>query len=287
MALKDLFYTIFKSLNPESYDELTSRRSINAVGYFFFIFFLATVLMLVLLIPTFFSVPEYLNSQALNFERVDVDFNFVLKEPFYLLEDPAIRVEQSGGELNDSRVLITEDGIFYKSFILFGAKKSIPLTKSYDLSTQNPELANLFLFLLPSVIFWSAIFFLVYFILIILFTFVVALGFSWIFGSRIKPSRVIKIVFFSSTILILVQLLLIPFFRTIFIPVIVYWLLVIIILFMSKDHVDGGREKGVYGQKSSSNKKSVFSDSDEDEVPVVKKRKKSFEKENEGYVEWK
>lgn len=288
MALKDIFYTMFKSLNPESYDELTSRPISDSIKYFFFITFVSLLIMFVLLIPALYSLPGYWNDKINNFETLDVNFSFQLKQPFYLLEDPAVKVEQSGSNLTDARILLTEDGIFYKSMIFFGNKKVIPLNEAYDLAEKRPDMSRLMLFLLPSLVFWSMVFFAIYFVIIIMVSILLSGLIAWSLGSRVHPSKIVKIGIYASTILVLVQLLLMPFFRTLFIPIIAYWILLLIILFLFKD---GSHNQGSYGVSRGSSKKDIFSkreSHDDDDSPVVRKKKKvDFEKENEGYEEWK
>lgn len=287
MALKDLFYTIFQSLNPESYSELSDRPLSDSIKYFFFVTFVSLLLMLVLFIPTLYSLPGYWNDKINNFEKLDINFSFQLKQPFYLLEDPAIRVEQSGSNLTNTLVLMTEDGIFYKSMILFGNKKVIPLNEAYDLAEEHPDMSRLIFFLLPSLVFWSMVFFVIYFIAIIAASIILSGIIAWSLGSRLHPSKIVRIGIYASTIMILLQLLLMPFFRVVFIPLIAYWILLVIVLFLFKED----RHKGSYGGPREKSKKDVFSRKEtyeDDDSPVVKKKKRiDFEKENEGFVEWK
>lgn len=286
MAFKELFYTIFKSLNPESYDELIHRRLSNSIKYFFFITFLSLMLACILLLPALYSMPGYWNDKVSNFEELNINFSFQLKDSFYLLDDPAIRVEQKGSNLTDARVLITEDGIFYKSFILFGQKKVIPLHDSYYLKGQQKTFSKLMFFIAPAIIFWTSVFFTLYFIVIVLVSVLLSTIIAWSLGSRIRFITVLKVGLYSSTILVLLQLLLLPFLRTVFIPLIAYWLLLLIILFLLRDE---HKSHGSYVGPREDSKRDIFSrkDSDDDGPAPKRKRKVDFEKENEGYVEWK
>lgn len=287
MAFKELFYTIFKSLNPESYDELTHRQLSDSIKYFFFITFLSLMLAFILLLPALYSMPGYWNDKVSNFEELNINFSFQLKDSFYLLDDPAIRVEQTGSNLTGARVLITEDGIFYKSFIFFGQKKVIPLHDAYDLAGQQPTFSKLLFFIIPAIIFWAMVFFTLYFIVVVLISVLLANIIAWSLGSRIRFSTVLKIGLYASTILVLLQLLLLPFLRTVFIPLIAYWLLLLIILFLFKDE---HKSHGSYVGRREGPKKDVFSRKEiyENEESVPKKKKKAdFERENEGFVEWK
>lgn len=281
MALKDMFYNVFKSLNPESYEELTQRPTYHAIKYFFFVCVLTLFFMFIILIPAIFSFSNNWGDTVSNFNVLDLNVSFQLKQSFYLSEDPVIRVEQSGSNITGSRILISQDGIFYKSYFFFGEKKFVPLSQSYVEDDSN--ISKLFIFLLPSIAFWTMIFFMVYFVIIILISALLCGMIAAIIGLRIKFSKILKISIYASTILILVQLLLIPFFRTFIIPIIAYWLLLAIIIFVFRDEREPHQDN-VF----KSSKKNVFSKNEDGEEPAIKKNKKhNFEKENEGYVEWK
>ena len=278
MQFKELFYTIFKALNPESYPQLTEKPLKDAVKYFFFVSILVLVVMFILLIPSMLTFPNFWAEKTANFERLDVNFTFKLREPFYLLQDPSIRVEQSGNNLTTARVLITEDGVYYRSFFFFGQKKAIPLDRTWDLAAQ-PDISGFFFFMLLSLVFWSSLLFISYSIFLILVGFLVAYVMSWIFGVFIKPSRALKISVYASTILILTQLLLMPFFRTFFLPIIAHWLLIAIAVLLMRDEIK---------PHAKASKKEIFQKKDPDDgVTSSKHSKKDFEKESEGYVEWK
>ena len=106
MDLKNYFYTIFRSLNPESYSELTGHSLGRAVKYFFFITILTSIIMFLLFIPAFMGVSASLHEKAQNFEYLDANFSIKLKEPFVLTEDPLVRVSDAGN-LSDEKFLKT------------------------------------------------------------------------------------------------------------------------------------------------------------------------------------
>ena len=298
MGLKQLFYTIFKSVNPDSYDELNEQSIPYALKYFFFITFISILVMFILFIPIFFSFPAFFDQKTANFEKLDLNLSFALKEPINLLSDPLIRVGNPDDNITDARLLITEDSIYYKSFFLFGKTKSIPLETNINIKsseTIKSGLMNLLLFLLPSFIFWSIIFFCIYFFVVILFTFLLALLIVWAFRMSISALSLFKTSIYASTIMIALQLIIMPFYRIIFIPVFAYWILMLIIILLLKDEKRSSGKSNVFAEESYGSKhKDVFSKhSKEDSVnsdehgnmqSSVKKHKKSFEEENDGYV---
>lgn len=290
MDIKSLFYTIFKSLNPESYTELVDRKISYAVKYFFFVVLLSVIIMFILFIPKIINIPAAWDEKASNFENLGVNFSFQLKEPFYLIKEPAVKIDNYGNNISGEQVLITRDGIFYKSFIFFGGKKGIPLDKDVDISKSKniDTFINIVLwFLIPSLFFWSIVLFSVYFALIILVTFIIASMISWAFKLKISMAKVLKITIYACTIMILLRLLLMPFYSVFFIALIAYWLLVIIVVFLVKDEL---LPHGSSAFRQSSKKNIFYNKDDKDSEEYLhktKNKKRSYDEENEGYIELK
>jgi len=252
--------------------------------------------MFILFIPTIVNIPSLWNEKAANFEKLDVNFSFQLKEPFYLLKDPSIKIDNHGNNLSDEKVLITQDGIFYRSFFFFGSKKGIPLNKDVDISQSSnvTTFLNLALwFLIPSLFVWSIILFSVYFALIIFITSLLAMLLAWAFRIGLSWFKLLKVSVYACTIMILIQLILMPFYRLFIIPLVAYWVLVFIVIFLIKDEL---MPHGTSSVRVSDSRKNIFavkrkSDSEDinvdEEAITPKKRKKSYEEENDGYVELK
>jgi hypothetical protein len=289
MDFKKFFYAIFKSLNPESYNELKEERVSFAIKYFFFAIMLSVIIMFILFIPSITVFPKTIDQASQNFERLDINFSFEPKQSFILSQDPLIRVSTTSANLTNERVLITPDAAYYKQFYYFGNIVSKPLNK--DLSIQNPskfrqQMTGVLFFILPSLFFWSTIFFAIYFIVIIACTFLLALIFQFIINRKYIPvQNLFKMAIYASTILILVQVILLPFYRLFIIPLVAYWLLFVIAILRYKD--DGKMPPKTQGGKS----RDVFANDTVDVDPQGnmkgRKRKKSYEEENEGYVEMK
>ncbi|HIH31126.1 TPA: hypothetical protein HA235_00310 [Candidatus Woesearchaeota archaeon] len=277
MQFKEYFYTLFKSLNPESYSELSERKLSEAFKYFLFIFIASFIVMLLLFIPSLLAFNSFWEQKSVNLNQFELDASINVNNGFYLLKDPSIKIDKSDANFTDARVMITEDSIHYRSLFFFGKTKVLPLP-SYDLKDTDTARSLLYL-LLPSLIIWGFILFFAYFVFLILFTWVIGFVIVYFLNNKITAKRLLKIVFFASTILVSIQLVLLPFFRLLLLPVIAYWILILIIIFTLKDHVQESRN--------------VFRNKDEkievDDSGNIKskKRKKSYDEENDGYVEWK
>jgi hypothetical protein len=292
MELKHLFYTLFKSLNPESHRELHERTFGYAFKYFFFILVVSMILMMLLFIPKFLSWPSDIAQESRNFEKMDVNFTFSLLKSFNIMEDPLVKVEKKGVNFTNEKILMTEEGIYYRQYFFFGASRFLPLNEGFDFKSGIAEssVSTLIWLLLPSIIFWSLIFFAIYFIVIVMITFFVFMIFSWAFRITLGWTRVLKSAIYASTVLILLQLILMPFFRTVLIPIVAYWILLLIVILILKDEMHPHGKSDFFVE--SSHHKDVFKKHesfDVDESGNLKsgKRKKSFDEENDGYVELK
>ena len=304
MDLKHLFYTIFKTFNPYTYYELTDKKFLYALKYLFFITVFSTLLMFILFIPFLFYTGNYVSSDLSHFQSINFSSSFQPKDSFNLMADPVIRVGPAQSNITNEFLLINPQTISYKRFLLFGGQVDVPLKQSTDVvsNANSPRFVTLgLIFLIPSLLFWSIIFFLIYFSILILITFILGLIFVGLFRINISVLKVLKASLYASTIFILMQLVLMPFFRLLFLPLAAYWILFLLILFVWRDksveigHKPmGSKSDDIFDHKEnhaghSSGHGIESRDSyDVDEHGNIKSargHKKIFKEENDGYVE--
>lgn len=322
MDLRSKFYTIFKSLNPYNYQELSEYKFSTALKYYLFIVFFTVILTSLMFIPFLYSTGSFVSDSVGHFENLTVSSNFQLRESFNLMSDPVIRFEAEKKNITNEFVLISPDYISHKRYWFFGAQEDIPITHGVDVadSARAKTLITLgIFFILPAIFFWGTIFSLVYFAVIILITMLFVLIITGLMRISVEFMRLLKLCIFASTIFVLIQLLLLPFFRIFWLPLLVYWLLILIVLFLWRDDIirgkhgnreradseddedyspkvshHGNKTKEIFGSKSDFGSKSGSShkieprDSyDVDEHGNLKgsKKHRSVDEENDGYVE--
>jgi hypothetical protein len=320
MDLKPNFYTIFRTLNPYNHQELSGNKFLNVLKYYIFIILFSVIIMSLLFVPYIYSAKSYVERGVGHFGNLTVSSEFTLRDSFNILSDPVIKFDASEGNITNELVIITPDSINYKRYLIFGQYRSIPLNKGVDVvgSDRAQQLISLgFFFILPSLLFWAAIFSIVYFTIIILVTYLLVVIISTSLRINVSLLRLLKMCIYASTIFILLQLLLMPFFRLFIFPLVVYWILVIIILFLWQDSMfknrrGQGEEREMFGSRESKGK-DVFGDGgsygghesfkhdkialrDQYNVdgygnlkssPNPAKKHRSFDDDNEGYVELK
>lgn len=312
MNFKPLFYTLFKSLNPYNYKELIENKFSKILTYYTFIIFFTILLTFILLIPAIYSTNEYISRGTSHFDSIILRSDVSLKDSFNVLNTPLIRFENNTNNITDEFLLITPETISYKSYLFFGHQKDITLKQDIDLASNErakKAIGLIFFFMLPSLLFWSIIFSMVYFTIIIFLTLIVMLMISGILRINIGFLRLLKICVYSSTVLILLQLLLIPFFRIFALPLAIYWILILVILFVLRDNLEHNKNnKSDYNSRSKESKtKSIFGQNDSysnnrktntpiqdsydvDENGNIKgspKKSRKYNDDDEGYIELK
>jgi len=228
MDLKSKFYTIFKALNPYNYKELAENKFSQVFKYYLFIILVSVIIMSLMFIPFLYYTGSYITESVSHFDNLTVKSDFALKESFNILSDPVIRFESTNKNMTNEMVLITPELVSYKRYLLFGAERSIPLTQSLDL--VHSERARILVsvgifFLLPSLFFWALIFSIIYFAVIILVTYLLALIITGLLRMNLSILKLLKLCIYSATIFIVLQLLLMPFFRIFWLPLTAYWYL--------------------------------------------------------------
>jgi len=278
--------------------------------------------MSILFIPQIYSARTYIDKGVEHFDNLTISSEFTFRDSFNVLSDPVIKFDASKSNNTKEMIVITPDMVYYKKYFVFGQYKAIPISKDVDVvnSDRAQNLISLgFFFILPSLFFWALVFSMVYFTIIILVTYLLVITISNMLRINVSLLRLLKMCIYASTIFIALQLLLMPFFRMLLLPLIAYWILIIIILFLWQDSMFktrkvygeerdafGGhqsRSKGIFddhenhdeasskhGSRGFASSKDLKDSYDVDEHGNIKgssKKHKSFDSENDGYVELK
>ena len=264
MDLKTKFYTIFKALNPNNYHELAERKFSQVLKYYFFIIVVSLCIMFLIFIPYLFYANMYISNSVSHFEELNISSEFSLKDSFNILSNPVIRLDSENKNITNELVLITPQAVSYKRFLFFGSLREIPLQRGVDIvnSARVRTLISLgLIFIFPALFFWSILFSLIYFSIIILITYLFALIITGLFRMNLGLFKLFKSCIYASTIFIMLQLILMPFFRLFLIPLAAYWILLLIILFLWRDerkNAHGSEQYGKSGSKFGSKSKDIF-----------------------------
>jgi len=314
MDLKTNFYKVFRALNPYNYQELSQGKLSSAFSYFIFIIVFCVMVMFILLTPVWYNAGTYIDSGIGHFNTLNASLQFEVKEPFNLLSSPLIRLDRPEANMTKESILITPEKISYKHYILAGSEQSIPMVRSVDVTTSERTRGLIglgLMFMLPALFFWAVILSIVYFGLLILLTYIIVMIFTSSLKIAASSLQLLNLCIYGTTISIMLQLFLMPFIKVFWIPLIIYWILVAVILMLWRDVPSNNGPKYAHEEEyedSSPKSKNIFGRKDESDQYRPKhksekqdsydvdargntksgpKRKKSFDEENDGYVELK
>ncbi|MEM3374590.1 MAG: DUF1189 family protein [Candidatus Woesearchaeota archaeon] len=228
MRFSEFLYIFSRAFNPGEYKNLVLRKKRDTINYFFLLLFFCIFLGLILSIPKLINVPNKIQSFFSNFEIINVSMDVKANEKIVVMDFPKIVMDFTGNysyndtKITDEFILITNSDIYTKKFRpSFSGFFQIE-NKSFDqyknLKDDFSKIKNgtywlIFLLMLPSAILFIYLFNLIKYVLIIfLFT---ILGFIFIKIKRKKPSliHVWKTAVFSSTIIIFMDIVILPLFK--------------------------------------------------------------------------
>ena len=207
--------TILKSFNPDSYKDLANRSTKESFSYFASMLALSFIVMMLIAIPKFAMMPSYINDEMKSFDTLEISTNTEMNSDFeFPGERPFITIDTNSNstKLEKENILVTDDYIIYKSFFM---TKKIPTSDIKDLKENSyvvqKLLFYLMIFMLPSLLlFGYALFFIKYLVLIGLGV-LILYGILKIRNHDIKFNKVYKIGFYASTIMVLLDVLTIPY----------------------------------------------------------------------------
>ncbi len=223
MRLKEYFKLIWYSLNPNKHRKVAQRPFFDLVKYFFFVVLLSVLFSVVLMIPSLAGYQSSLQKELSAFGNFSVDVEASLDESITILKKPQVEVDFSRGNLTDEFILVTDDRVMYNKFIFFGEEQAV--FEDYR-SVKSDKSTNLYskvvIFVLPAIIFWVTILFLIKdFFFMALFA---VLGWVFFISSKNKVTiqNSLKTSVFAATPMVFLDLALWPWVIMYYIPLIIY-----------------------------------------------------------------
>src|SRR3989338_6660932 len=156
-----LLKDFLKSLHPSSYWHLAHKPMPEAYKYFLFIIFVGFIGMILVGLPKFILIPDYLQAKMQNFDELNLDLDVKMNDPVVLTSrEPEIIIDTTGQLNNVSKIMkyahlfITNDTLYYK---LFFKPEKIELAKYKDVLKEKHQYATaiyyLIIFSMPSILF--------------------------------------------------------------------------------------------------------------------------------------
>ncbi|HLD05009.1 MAG TPA: DUF1189 family protein [Candidatus Nanoarchaeia archaeon] len=223
MDWKEYFVWFFKSFNPRSYKFLADRFMRDSVKYWFWMFVLSFIVMLVLLVPILFTLSGDLQEKANQIDDFYLDGHVSLSKPLVLVEDPLVVMDFNRTYPTNEKVLITKESLFFNKYYWFGGEQVV--FKDVK-NLRSPEAVALMAFLavliVPSLLMLAFFAYLVKSSLVVLL--VASLGWGISHGLKYKVSftKSLRVAIFAGTVLVFLELVLFPFWRSFWLPFVLF-----------------------------------------------------------------
>ncbi len=224
MNIKEFIFTIFKSLNPDSFKKLIEGKFKDSLQYFSLLILFALIISSILFMPKLVALPATIDEKFSKFNYFNISIEQEMNEPLTLTENPLIVIDttQERNRTNEF-LLITENYIFRKG--LFREEKT-EITSFSNILYNKEKIMKFVLYstliLIPSIFILAYLFFFIKFILIILATWGLAILILKLTKHKFKILKIFKIGIYSSTIMVLLEIIPLSFIRLRLIPLIIY-----------------------------------------------------------------
>jgi len=205
---------VYNSANPAEFEKLTHKPIAKAFKHTLFILFICFIIMSILALPKIISIKSNLENQFSHFDKLTLNIEAEMNSPLVFTEKDSQIVIDTNNQLNMSKekLLITKDYIYYKPY---NSIKKINTSDFKNLLENKEKTSNILSFLiilaLPSILLTSYILYSIkYLFIAIVFT---LLGFI-IARLRINPikfKQILKIALYSTTSIILIEVISVPF----------------------------------------------------------------------------
>lgn len=245
MDLKQFLLMFVQSLNPRAYTQLLSRKKREVASFFITLLLYCVLLSGLTNIPNFVNFPKQVEGavskiSTLNITGLDVE----ITEPVTLLETPKVVIDFSENNTLDKEfVLITKNEIFFKKFQpklfnLFITEQK-PVSELGDVlntvrSIKGTYWIVLFI-LLPSLFFISYLLNFTKYSIIITLVFILSFIILKLTKKKLNFQHHLKAAFYSSTIMIFLDIVISPLFNLSVIPFLLYLGILTWVLINQKD----------------------------------------------------
>ncbi|MFH0874384.1 MAG: hypothetical protein V1859_00450 [archaeon] len=235
MTLKDFLVLFLRSLTPGKYKDLKDYSFASAVKYFLFLLLICVFTFGSISLVKEFPLSKSIEDRIGRFDEFRLDLTIKATEPIILLDFPKIVLDFSGNRtgLKDEYAVITNDEIITKKFSPNISQFSLYNDEKTDISSYSDIVANkskisgvlnfLAILILPSIFIVLYLYFMLRYLFFTALFFLISLVF---FKTSKKGSfearQLFKIALFSSTIMVLIDLLPKPFINLFISSVILY-----------------------------------------------------------------
>lgn len=148
---------VVSAFNPKHFSDLVDGNFWDGVKYFTKVLVIAYIIMAILFAPKLIALKGNIQSELSKFDTFSASGNVVQSERIKIPEkEPLIVIDATAepAEPGKERITITRDTLFYK---FFAGRKEVPMDQILNMETPvvSRLLIYLFVFILPSIIFYT------------------------------------------------------------------------------------------------------------------------------------
>jgi hypothetical protein len=243
------FKTIWLALNPWRYEEVNERTAGNLFKYFFSFVFLVFVLSILLLLP---AIGSFVTDQLSHFSKLEVSFNTTMKSPAtFPAGSPKVTIDtrKSQGDLTEGYMLVTDDYLYTKEYLLFGKATEDRIGQYKNLVANEGIVILILVLMLPSLLFIFYLAYIIKLLLVILLAAVIGFIIARIAKFDIGFGTIFKVGLLASTPMIIIDLIRLPFGLNVYYAQYVAFLIFFVVGMIKAGEFEGVRKPGKRSRK--------------------------------------
>jgi len=211
--LKNFLFLVLKSLHPRYFTSLSEYRVSKAIQYFLVLLFFSFIMMGVLAAPKALIIKSDLDQALLDIAELRITAEFETANPVSIpRNNPLITLDTTNGKkVGDEIIFLTDEKLTYD----FNWKSGEFDLNEYDFTNDREGSKKLvillYTMLLPSILVFYYFAYVIKYILIIYPVALITFSFARAFKSIITLKQTLTLAFFTSTAMIIIEILTIPF----------------------------------------------------------------------------
>ncbi|MBN2422934.1 DUF1189 family protein [Candidatus Woesearchaeota archaeon] len=247
MKSREFVLILLRSFNPDNYKSLKKLPSKRAFDYFFILLLFSSLVFGLLWLIKLSSISGEIDEKFSQFNKFNISLDVKMKAPVILSKFPLVVLDLTGNRtgIGKEYILITEDFVFRKRISPDIGKFTIFKTDKQDIDNYADLLANkdlfktltgvLIIILLPTLFFAAYFYFIIKYLIIIFMVSFLAYAFTRLTRKKLKKREILKTALFSSTFMIVPEMVLKNFINMYFLPLVIYLIFFIVCIYMSSE----------------------------------------------------
>ncbi|MBL7050966.1 DUF1189 family protein [Candidatus Woesearchaeota archaeon] len=212
---------VYNSANPAEFEKLTHKSIAKAFKHTLFILFVCFIIMSILALPKIISISSDIQNKFSHFDKLTLSIEAEMNSPLIFTEKNPQIIIDTNNQLNMSKekLIITKEHIYYKPY---NTLKKINTSEFKNLLENKEKASNLLTFLiilaLPSILITSYLLYAIKYLFIAIVFTLIGFIIARLKINPIKFKQILKVSLYSTTSMILIEVISVPFSTTYLFP---------------------------------------------------------------------